>query len=208
MPILAQLFSIFIFGLIGGANPGPLLFSCCSESLRVGYIKSYKTILWGLIAESIVALAVLIAIFSFEIPQWLFHFIALFGGAFLIYIAWQISQIKSITDDNAKVFTFKKILILTLLNGPFWIFWITICVPMAFEINKLMPGGQWIFLLLFEVGWLVATSLIVFIFSRFRQALTNQKIVGLVYKIMALILLYFALKMIITNIIYFWQLYG
>ncbi|MFA6215739.1 MAG: LysE family transporter [Patescibacteria group bacterium] len=206
--ILGEILSIFVLGLIGGANPGPLIISCCSESLRLGFVKSLKTIFWGLIAESMVAIVVLAVVFSLNPSPQIFYFTALFGGFFLIYLAWQVSKINSITDNGARVFTFKKIFILTLLNGSFWLFWVTICVPLAFEANKILFFGQWLFLLIFEFGWLVATMIIVYIFSRFKKVLTNQKIVRIVYNFMALILFYFAVRMILNSGINLWQIYG
>ncbi|MFA6410608.1 MAG: LysE family transporter [Candidatus Buchananbacteria bacterium] len=208
MTILSEIFSIFILGLIGGANPGPLIISCCSESLRLGFIKSLKTIVWGLIAESAVAIVVLVLIFNLNPPAQIFYFIGLCGGLFLIYLAYQVSKINSISEQGARLFTFKKILILTVLNGSFWLFWLTICIPLAFEANKILPFGQWLFLLIFEFGWLVATVAIVFIFSRFRKILNNKKVIKIVYSFMALILLYFAVKMILSSSINLWLLYG
>ncbi len=208
MNILVEIFSIFVLGLIGGANPGPLIISCCSESLRLGFKKSLKTIFWGLISETAVAIVILAAVFGINPPPQIFYFIAVFGGLFLIYLAWQVSKIKSITDEGARIFTFKKIFALTLLNGPFWLFWITICIPLAFETNKILPFGQWLFLIIFEFGWLTATVIIVFIFSRFKKILTNTRAVRTVYILMALILFYFALKMILNNSFNLWNLYG
>ena len=164
MLVLFQIISIFILGLIGGANPGPLLISCCSESLRLGFSKGFKTILWGLISETTVGVIILLIIFSLNPAKEIFYAIGLLGGIFLIYIAWQVSKIDSIGDDGAKVFTFWRILFLTILNGPFWLFWVTICAPLAFEADKILPAGRWLFIIIFEVGWLVATALIAFIF--------------------------------------------
>jgi threonine/homoserine/homoserine lactone efflux protein len=207
MAIFYNLINIFILGLIGGANPGPILISSCTESLKSGFAKSLKVIWWALIAESVVAAVILLAIFSLNPPKQIFYFIALIGGAYLSYIAWQVSKIDTINEDQKEIFAFKKIFALTLLNGPFWLFWITICVPLAFEVNNFLPGGQWLFLFIFELGWLISTVILVFIFSRFRSILTKGSALRKVYILMAIILFYLAFKMIINSIINLWQIY-
>ncbi|MBI5765599.1 hypothetical protein HZA71_00010 [Candidatus Falkowbacteria bacterium] len=69
--LIQNILSIFILGLIGGANPGPILISSCTESLK-GFRKSMKIIWWALFAESVVAAFILGIIFSLNPPQWIF----------------------------------------------------------------------------------------------------------------------------------------
>lgn len=199
---MLQILSVFILGLIGGANPGPILTSSFTESIRVGFIKSLNVILMALISETIVAGFILTLFFSIQIPQIVFYIISLAGAVVLIWLATQVWKIRKIDSGN-KIFTFKKIFILTVFNGPFWIFWITIAVPQAFLLQKKIFAGQILFLLLFELGWLFATVGLVFLFSRFRVFLTKSNFITIVFKIMALILLFFALKLTLESITFF-----
>lgn len=203
MDITDNILNIIILGIVGGSVPGPILAAVFTEVLRMGFFRSMLIILRGLIAESIVAAFILTIISLINPPQYVFYTISFAGAAFLIYLAWKISRIKRITSEEKIFFTFSKIFTLTLLNGPFWVFWITICVPMAFELKRFIFWGPLLFLLCFEIGWLASTAVWAFLFSRFRQILIKPKFVPAVFTIMALILLYFGIRMFVGSIRFF-----
>ncbi len=198
--IFSNFLSTFTLGLIGGFIPGPILISAMTESLKK-IANGLKVVLWALISESIIALLILLVLFSLNLPVVLFYAISIVGGIYLLYLSWQVAKIKEVNEKDATVFNFYKIFILTLLNGSFWIFWITICVPLALELKKMVFAGHLLFLLLFELGWLTATVLVVLIFSRFKLIFHNQKAISILYRLLALILVYFSLKMIINGIL-------
>lgn len=190
-------------GLIGGANPGPILISSCTESVKHGFKKALKIILWALVAETAVAVAIVAIIYSLNPPQGIFYGISLFGGLYLIYIAWHVSRVHKIDNSHASIFTLRKIFVMTLFNGSFWLFWITICVPLAFQLRDIIPSGPVIFWIFFEGGWFIATALIVYIFSHFKNFFAHEDRIKWFYIGMALILFYFAVKMIVGSLIYF-----
>ncbi|TSC96541.1 MAG: transporter, LysE family [Parcubacteria group bacterium Athens0714_26] len=204
MPI-TQLFSIFLLGLIGGSVPGPILASAFTESLKSGFIRSLRVIFKALVGETLVVVLILTVLFSVNIPQIYFYILSLIGACVLIYLALQVWKIKGIGSGKKEIFSFWKIFLLTIFNGSFWIFWITICVPQAFLLKENIAGGQFIFLILFELGWLFSTVILTFIFSRFRQLLTNEKIVHIVFKVLAILLLLFAIQMAYESVKYFIQ---
>lgn len=201
MVLLFQIFSAFVLGLIGGAIPGPMLTSTFTESLRKGFISSLRVIFKAMLAETIVAASILSIFFAIHIPTKVFSLISLIGVVVLIWFALQIWKFKKI-DDKGEIFSFKKIFLLTISNGPFWIFWITVYIPQAFLLKQKVVGGQFLFLLLFELGWLIATTGLTFIFSRFRPLLTKGDLVSTVFKILALILVFFAAKLAIDSIMF------
>ncbi|MCX6720320.1 MAG: LysE family transporter [Candidatus Staskawiczbacteria bacterium] len=199
--IFLDIVGIFILGLAGGANPGPLIASAFAESLRNGFVKSLRIIFYGLVAETIVAAFILFLFFSINIPTIVFYIISFVGATVLIWLAVQVWKIKEI-GEGKEIFTFKKIFLLTVFNGPFWIFWIAVCLPQAYLLKEQIPAGNFMFLLIFELGWLVATMLLVYIFSRFRGLLTNTNRFQMVMKIIAVILLFFAAKLIFQSIMF------
>ncbi len=201
MGISLQFLSIFILGLAGGANPGPILAASFTESLRKGFIKSLRVIFMAMIAESIVALFILILFFSIRIPEIVFYLISLIGAVVLIWLALQIWKIKELGGEG-EIFSFKKIFLLTVFNGPFWIFWLTVCVPQAFLLREKIPAGHFLFLIIFELGWLFATILLTFAFSRLRTLLVKSHFISIVFKCLALILLLFAIKLTVGSIIF------
>jgi len=203
MELLMQIFSVLLLGIIGGSVPGPIMVAAFTESIRKGFFKSLLVILRAFIAESIVAIFILTLFFSFNIPQSVFYAISFAGAIMLLYLALQVWKIKKIGEGEGEIFSFWKIIILTILNGSFYIFWITICVPQAFLLKEKLPHGHIIFLLLFELGWIIATVSWVFIFSRFRSFLTKGKVVPIIFKIFSLILVYFAISLLIESFKFF-----
>lgn len=199
MGLILETINIFLLGVIGGATPGPILASSFTESLRKGFIGSFRIIFMAMVSEIMVALSVLVIFFTFSIPQIIFSLISLAGVLVLIWLASQIWKINKF-NEGGEIFTFKKIFLLTILNGPFWIFWITICVPQAFLLKQKIAGGQYLFLILFELGWLFSTVFLTFIFSRFKPLLIKGRLIGLTLKILALILIYFAIRLAINSI--------
>lgn len=203
MEILFQLLSIFLLGLIGGANPGPILTASFTEALRKGFAKSLPVVFMAMIAESIVAIFILTLFFSVHIPESFFYAISFIGAGVLVWLAMQIWKIKELGGEG-EVFSFKKIFLLTIFNGPFWIFWITICIPQAFLLKEQITGGQILFLIIFELGWFLAATFLTFLFSRFRPFLVKTNFIPIVFKVFALILLFFAIKLAIVSFSYFY----
>lgn len=199
MELLLLLFSAFLLGLVGGTTPGPILASTFTESLRKGFSGSLRIVFMAMLSETLVALFVLGLFFSFQIPQIVFSIISLVGVVVLVWIALQVWKIKKF-NEGKEIFSFKKIFLLTVFNGPFWIFWITISVPQAFLLKQKVVGGQFLFLVLFELGWFIATTILTFLFSRFRPLLTKSKFVSVIFKTLALILLFFAIRMAIDSL--------
>lgn len=157
----------------------------------------------ALVAESLVAVVVLLFFFSWDIPTEYFYIMSFGGAIVLFWIAKQVWGIEKVAGDKTEVFSFPKLLLLTVLNGAFWIFWITICVPRAFELKQAVSGGHFLFLLFFEAGWLITVIVLSYIFSRFRPLLLKKKLISTVFKIFALLLVFFGLKSIWGSIVYF-----
>ncbi|HLN19263.1 MAG TPA: LysE family transporter [Patescibacteria group bacterium] len=202
MFIFSRLLEIFVLGLIGGANPGPILAASFTEALRKGFVRSLKVIFMAMLAETIVAGFILFLFFSINIPSYVFYIISFVGAGVLIWLASKVWKIREL-DGEGEIFSFKKIFLLTIFNGPFWVFWIAICVPQAFLLRQKIAFGQVRFLILFELGWLAGTVFLVYLFSRFRPFLLKTKFVPTLFKIFALILLFFAIKLIFGSIVFF-----
>lgn len=202
MDLLPQLISIFTLGFIGGSIPGSILASTFTEALRKGFAGSLRVIVFALISETIVASLIMFALFSVNIPQSIYYGISLIGAAVLVWLSKQVWSITKI-NDKGELFSFKKIFLLTIFNGPLWIVWSTVCVPQAYELNQQISGGLIIFMILFELGWLTATLLLTFLFSRFRTLLIKGKMISVVFKIFAFTLLFFAIRLFLTSVTFF-----
>ena len=185
-------------------TPGPILTASFTESLRKGFIKSLPIIFMAMISEVLIATFILTIFFSTNIPESVFYIISFIGAGVLIWLAVQVWKIKSVGGEG-DIFDFKKIFLLMIFNGSFWIFWITVCIPQAFLLKNSIAFGQFVFLGIFELGWLIATTSLVFIFSRFRKFLIKNNYVSIVFKIFSVILVYFAVNLVIESFKYFFK---
>ena len=202
MTTLNTLIEIFLLGVVGGAVPGPIMTSVFAETLRSRFSKSLSVVFRALAAESIVALFVLLSFSFLDLPEYAFQVISLSGALVLVWLALQVWKISMVERESKEIFTFAKIFVLTILNGGFWIFWITVAVPRAFALDASVPFGKFLFLLVFELGWLAAMLSFGFIFSRFRELLRKKNLVSATYKFLAILLALFALKSVIGSMRY------
>ena len=198
-----SLISAFILGLIGGLIPGPVLAATFTEILQSGFPRSFRIILWAMFTETAVALLSLLLLSSLGLSEAVFQGISLIGAGILIWIASSIWKIKQIDTGEKVDFGKGKISAMILANGVLWTFWITVCVPKAIVLASEIRSGQFIFLILVEVGWLISTASVAFLFSRFRNILSSPKVVPVLFKIFSLTFIYFALDMAIKSLKYF-----
>lgn len=202
MYLVDKLLQILILGVIGGAIPGPILTSVFTEVLNAGFLKSLRVVFRAFIVESLIVISLMLVLSLLEIPEIYFHIISFGGVVVMLWIAWQIWRIEQFKNDKTELFTLSKIILLTILNGGFWIFWMTVSIPMAFELNNHIAEGKYIFLLIFEVGWLIATVGLAFIFSRFRPLLERKNLVSTTFRILSIVLALMAIKLVIENASY------
>lgn len=198
-----DIISAVVLGLIGGSVPGPVLTSVFTEVMRIGFFRSLSVVGKGLVAETTIGALVITIIAVLSLPKNLFYILSFIGAFYIFYLSWKISQIKRIASAEKTYFTFSKIFILTFLNGPFWIFWLTICMPMAIQFRQYLSWGHFLFLICFEIGWLTSTVIWTFIFSRFRPYLMRPHLIPKVFKILAIIMGLIGIKIIYNGINYF-----
>ena len=125
------------------------------------------------------------------------------GAAILIWISTSIWKVHKIDTEEKIHFSLGKISAMILANGVLWTFWITVCVPKAILLSEKVAFGNYLFLLLVEIGWLVSTVLVAYIFSKFRKILSNPKVVPIMFKIFALTFVYFAVDMVYRSLKFF-----
>jgi len=194
--IINLLLSALVLGLIGGAIPGPIITAVFTEIIQSGLIKSFRIIFLGMFTETIVALICFFSIASLHLPEVVFRLISLVGAGILIWLASMIWKINKIDTKTRVHFSTEKIVAMIMANGALWIFWITVAIPKAVILSsQIQFGGLW-YLLILEIGWLISTAGIAFIFSRFRKWLSQPHIVPIIFKICALAFVYFALDAI------------
>jgi threonine/homoserine/homoserine lactone efflux protein len=178
MPI--ELISALILGLVGGLIPGPVLTATFTEILQAGLTKSLRIIFWAMFTETTVALLSLLLLSSMKFPENFFQGLSIIGAGVLVWIATSIWQVRKIDTEERIHFSLGKISAMIMANGVLWTFWITVCVPKAISLNEKIAGGNLLFLISVEIGWLISTLLVAFIFSRFRKILSSPKTVPII----------------------------
>lgn len=202
-PMNQELVIALMLGLIGGVIPGPVITAVFTEILQSGFPKSLRIIMIALVTETVVALISLLLFSALGLPESFFRGLALVGSVILIWIATSIWKVKSLDPGNSVHFSIWKIIIMILSNGVLWTYWITICIPKAILLNEQISLGAYLFMGLVQLGWLISTLLVAFIFSRFRKVLSRPRIIPFIFKIFALAFVYFAIDMALRSILYF-----
>ncbi len=192
-----------MLGLVGGVVPGPVLAATFTEILQSGFSRSLRIILWALLVETAVALASLVALSSLGLSQSFFYALSFIGAGILVWIATQLWKIRSLDLGEKVHFGVGKIAAMILANGVLWTFWITVCIPKAIVLGGQIHYGQYLFLLLVEVGWLISTIGVALAFSWFRGILSNPQVVPFMFKLFSAIFVYFALSMLYTSTVFF-----
>lgn len=198
-----ELTSALVLGLIGGVIPGPVLTATFTEILQSGIPRSMRIILWAMFTETVVALISLLALSSMNFSESFFQGLSLIGAAILIWISTSIWKVHKIDTEEKVHFSLSKISAMIIANGVLWTFWITVCVPKAILLSEKVAFGNYLFLLLVEIGWLISTVMVAVVFSRFRKILSNPKVVPIIFKIFALTFVYFAVDMVYKSIKFF-----
>lgn len=192
--MITSLIEAFLLGLVGGAVPGPILTGTFTEILNLGFLKGIRVIFYALIAETIGALLVFFIFYAIGLNHLAIQIISVCGAVVLFWLGSQVWKIKEINTEAKQVLTFPKILLLTAFNSGYWIFWITVGVPKALELNTIVSGGKFIFLIIFEMAWFVMTFLLAFVFYQFRPLLQRKNLIGTTFKVLAIILILLGVK--------------
>ena len=183
--------------------PGPVLAATFTEILQYSFAKSLRIIFWAMLTETLIALFSLLAISALHLSEGFFRAISFVGAGILIWIAINIWKVKKIDTGEKVHFSLGTISAMIMANGVLWMFWITVCVPKAIFLGERIHFGQYLFLGLVEVGWLISTLGVALVFSGFRKLLSNPKTIPFIFKIFSLAFFYFALNMIYQSIRYF-----
>jgi len=195
---MTLLIEAFILGLIGGAVPGPILTGTFTEILGNGFLRGSRVIILALIAETFGALIALYILYSLGLSEIIIQVISVGGSIVLFWLALNVWKIHEINTETKKILSFPKILLLTVLNSGYWLFWIAVGIPKALLLDQKLIGGKFLFLISFELAWLLMTFILAFTFYKFRPILQKKNLIGVTFKILAMILVILGIKTLIN----------
>ena len=201
--MMHELIIALMLGLIGGVIPGPVITAVFTEILQSGFSKSLRIILIALVTETLVAIVSLLILESLDFNEAFFRGLSFAGAAILIWIATSIWKVRTLDSGETVQFGLWKIVVMILSNGILWTYWITICIPKAILLGEKLQLGQYLFMGLVQLGWLISTIMAAFFFSRFRKLLTRPRVIPVLFKLFALAFVYFAIDMVIKSVKFF-----
>ena len=193
------LIQAFLLGLVAGAVPGPILTGTFAEILNSNFARGLRVIFWALIAETVGALLAIYIFYKFGLSDFIIQMISVGGGFVLFWLAYQVWNIKKINTDVSKnVLTPWRIVVLTAFSSGYWIFWVTVGIPKALLLNNTLVGGKFVFLIIFEIAWLIMTTLLAFVFFKFRPLLERKNLVTVTFKILSLVLIIMGIRTLLS----------
>jgi threonine/homoserine/homoserine lactone efflux protein len=192
--MIFSLLEVLLLGLICGLIPGPVLTAVFTESIRRGWLSARRIVLWAAAGELLMSVTCVAGLSFFDPKSSLFSVLSMLGALILVSLSWDLWRIEELSE-NEPLFSRQRIFFLALFNGMAWIFWITVCTPQAINLGAEIKGGQWIFILVFEAGWLASTFLLSYLFGFFRPFFQSNERLRLLYRVIALLFLAFALKL-------------
>jgi len=201
--MIHELVIAVLLGLIGGVIPGPVITAVFTEILQSGYLKSLRIIMIALVTETLVALISLLILHSLGFHEAFFRGLSLAGAAILIWISISLWKVRTLDSGQKVSFGLWKVVLMILSNGVLWTYWITICIPKAILLGEQLHLGQYLFMGLVQLGWLISTLVVAFLFSRFRRVLSRPRVIPFLFKLFAFAFFYFAMDMIIESLSYF-----
>ena len=182
-----------VFGLAAGISPGPLFALVISETLRHGKAEGIKVALVPLLTDIPIVILTLFVLSKLSNSDTALGIIAILGGGFVGYLAYESIKIKALEIDiqEQKPQSIRKGIFANILNPHPYIFWLTIGA--ATMQNALQAGITALvaFIVAFYVllvGSKIGVALIV---DKSRDFLKNKAYIWIM-RILGLVLLGFA----------------
>jgi threonine/homoserine/homoserine lactone efflux protein len=189
-----RLAEVLFLGFICGLIPGPVVAALFAETIRHGWKSSRRIVAWAAAGELVMSVACVALLTALDPHSVVFAWLSGLGALVLLHLSWGLWKVKAL-EGTATLFTNRRVFTLSILNGMAWIFWITVCVPQAVGLEAIVPGGRWLFILLFELGWVASTLSLCGLFGLFRPYFQNPRKLHLLYRIVSLLFVLFALKL-------------
>ena len=189
----------FLLGLVGGVIPGSILTILLVSVLQGGFRAGIRAFSWCMAAEVTIVLFLLGVLLSLPITPDIFLYLSIIGGLVLFYFASQIFKLSKIErpENTDTVFSAQKIFLLSATNAPLYIFWITVCAPLIWQLAEQFSlyESAFYFMLAFELGWGLSTFGVMLLFVKSRTLLTNPAVMTKVYLGIALFMTLLGIRM-------------
>lgn len=196
--MIFRLLEVFSLGLLCGLIPGPVVTAIFTETIRRGWKSGRRIVIWAAAGELLMSVVCVGALSMVNPQSSIFAVLSMFGALILLSLSWDLWRVDEISEEEP-LFSRRRVFFLSLINGMAWIFWITVCTPQAIALGTELRGGQWVFIVLFELGWGASTLALCYLFEYFRPYFQSNKRLHHLYRLVALLFLLFAGKLAIAS---------
>jgi threonine/homoserine/homoserine lactone efflux protein len=195
-----------LLGIYAGLSPGPMLLLVVSQTIKHDFKEGLKVAFAPLISDIPIIIISLIIISFLEGYKSILGIIFIFGGLYLVYLAYESFKFKPLDVDmeldNPK--SLRKGVTLNLLNPSPYIFWITIGSPIIIPAYMINPIAPLEFIISFYI-FLVSTKICVaYITGKSREFIKGKtylhimNILGILLLIFAVIYLYNGFQLLLN----------
>ncbi len=131
----ALLVTAVTLGLAAGLTPGPLLTLVLAETLKYGVREGMKVVVAPMLTEVPLVAGSAWLIGRLAVNDVVFGVISLLGAAAVAYIGWENLRVRHVAFDLSEAVprSFRKGLIVGLLNPYAYLFWLTIGGPLMVQ---------------------------------------------------------------------------
>ena len=192
--IFLKLLEVLFLGFLCGLIPGPVVTAIFTDTIRKGWKSARRIVVWAAAGELVMSITCVSVLSILPAQSLVFSTLSIFGALVLANLAWELWKVAEIPEDEP-LFSNRRIFTIAVLNGMAWMFWITVCTPQAMALDQMISGGRWLFILLFEAGWVLATLALCGLFSLFRPFFQSNRKLHLLYRSVAFLFLGFGLKL-------------
>jgi len=186
-----------LLGLSAGFAPGPLLMLVISETLRHGARSGIKIALAPIITDLPIILVTLFVLAKLSGYQHILGIIALIGGLFILYMAYETIRIQAVElvlpEEQPRSF-FKGVLTNLLSPHPY-LFWINVGAPLLYKSLAIGLSAFFAFVAAFYLSLVGSKILLAIGVGRSRHLLRGRlylytmRLLGILLALFALMLL-------------------
>jgi len=183
-----------ILGLSAGIAPGPLLTLVISETLRHGMKAGVKVALAPVISDLPIVVLTLYVLAKVSAFNTILGTISILGGFVLLYMGYESLVTKGVTMrlQDIKSESFKKGIIVNVLNPHPYLFWVSIGGPTTLKALDQGVFSAAAFIGSFYVLLVGSKILLAVVVGRYRSFLTGRFYLYTM-RVLGLILIFFAL---------------
>ncbi|MEJ2633286.1 MAG: LysE family transporter [Acidihalobacter sp.] len=196
--MIEALMAGLLLGLAAGVAPGPMLALTVSQSLRYGLREGLRVAAAPLLSDLPIIAVTLAVLISFAQTRTVLGVIALLGGVYVGFLAWETwrSSPADMQPSKAGAGSLRKAVLTNFLNPHPYLFWVAAGGP--FVLGALHASGVWAaagFIAAFYVMLIGAKAVLALLVGHYRGLLRGRayaytlRVLALGLAVLALVLL-------------------